>query len=192
MTRDAKTNGPRRRRGRPFPLRCLQCLKEEIYPATVPYAADIRHDGQLYHIEVPKLRVPQCRACGALVFNYSADDQVLNALRSHLRLLTPQQIKEGRKKLGLQGKELAQRLGVAKETISRWETGMMIQSRAMDNFLRAYFAVPELRAVLLGPNQDASLGATAVVRRETRSAETHEKNTAEQKFGRKRRTIIVD
>ena len=78
------------------------------------------------------------------------------------RLLTPQQIREGREALGLQSKELAERLGVAKETLSRWETGMMIQSRAMDNLLRAYFAVPEVRAVLQGPNQDVALGTPAV------------------------------
>ena len=36
---------------------------------------------------------------------------------------------------------------------------MMIQSRAMDNFLRVYFAVPEARAVLRGPEQDPNLGA---------------------------------
>ncbi len=34
------------------------------------------------------------------------------------------------------GQELAERLGVAPETISRWVNGALIQSRAMDNFLR--------------------------------------------------------
>ena len=38
--------------------------------------------------------------------------------------------------------------------------GALIQSRAMDNFLRLYFAVPEARAVLKGKAQDPHLGAS--------------------------------
>ena len=44
--------------------------------------------------------------------------------------------------------QLAERLGVAAETISRWENGALIQSRSMDNLLRVYFAIPEVRNVL--------------------------------------------
>ena len=158
MTPDGTTNKTRKRHGRPFPWRCFNCLKEEVYPATIPYAADIKHDGRMHHIEIPKLTIPKCRACGEVVFSNSADDQIVQALRAHLNLLTPQQIRERRKALGLKAKELAERLGVAKETLSRWETGMMIQSRAMDNLLRGYFAVPELRAVLGGQDQDVTSG----------------------------------
>ena len=68
------------------------------------------------------------------------------------------QIKEGRKALGLLQQELAERLGVAEATISRWETGTLIQSRAMDNLLRAYFALPQLRAALRGAEQDPAFG----------------------------------
>jgi len=44
--------------------------------------------------------------------------------------------------------ELADQLGIAKETISRWETGGMIQSRAMDNLLRLFFESEEVRRLL--------------------------------------------
>ncbi len=44
--------------------------------------------------------------------------------------------------------ELAEQLGVAKETICRWETGAMIQSRAMDNLLRLFFESEEVRRLL--------------------------------------------
>ncbi len=40
--------------------------------------------------------------------------------------------------------------------------GALIQPRAMDNLLRVYFAVPEARAVLRGPEQDPELGTTVV------------------------------
>ena len=162
MTPDSTTNESRKRHGRPFPWRCFNCLKEEVYPATTPYAADVKHDGRLHHIEIPELTIPKCRACGEVVFNYDADDQIMAALRSHLNLLTPEQIKAGRKALGLKSKELARRLGVADATVSRWEKKMMIQSRAMDNLLRAYFAVPEVRAFLGGSNKKGAPDGPAV------------------------------
>jgi putative zinc finger/helix-turn-helix YgiT family protein len=130
---------------------------------TIPYSIDVKHDGQLYHLEIPALRISKCRACGELVFSNSVDDQISDALRSHLRLLTPEQIRCGREALGLQSKELAERLGVAAETISRWERSGLIQSRAMDNLLRIYFAIPEARRVLQGELQDPTLGTTPVM-----------------------------
>ncbi len=162
MTHDPTTNGSRKERNRPFPWRCLSCLKEEVYPQTIHHTAEVKHEGRLHRIDVPDLTIPKCRACGALVFDYDADDRVLQALRSQLKLLTPEEIKAGRKALGLKSKELAKRLGVADATVSRWEKKRLIQSRAMDNFLRVYFAVPEVRNVLRGEEQDAALGTTAI------------------------------
>jgi putative zinc finger/helix-turn-helix YgiT family protein len=158
MMPDTSTSTPRKKRDRPFPWPCGNCLEEKVYPETMPYAIDVKHDGQLYHLEIPALSIPKCRACGELVFSNSVDDQIIQALRERVGLLTPEQIRRGREALGLKGKELAERLGVAAETISRWERGGMIQSRAMDNFLRVFFDVPEARAVLRGAEQDPNLG----------------------------------
>ena len=124
------------------------------------YAIDVKHDGQSHHLEFPALTIPKCKACGELAFSNSVDDQILQALRTHLRLLAPEQIRSMRESLGLKSKELAEKLGVAAETICRWERGGVIQSRAMDNLLRIYFAVPKVREVLRGADQDPSLGST--------------------------------
>jgi transcriptional regulator with XRE-family HTH domain len=77
-------------------------------------------------------------------------------------LLTPAQIRKGIEHLGLKQQEFAERLGVAPETISRWVNGALIQSRAMDNLLRVYFAIPEVRAVLRGAEQDPNLGTNGI------------------------------
>ncbi len=58
----------------------------------------------------------------------------------------------------LNQQQLAERLGVAPETISRWLNGALIQSRAMDNLLRVYFAFPQVQAALCGASQDPELG----------------------------------
>ena len=47
--------------------------------------------------------------------------------------------------------ELADLLGIAPETISRWENGAVIQSRAMDNLVRLFFSVPEVERALRNP-----------------------------------------
>src|SRR5262249_23933124 len=61
---------------------------------TMPYAIDVKHDAQLYHLEIPALYIPRCRACGELIFSNSVDDQILQALRAHLRLRTSEQSRE--------------------------------------------------------------------------------------------------
>jgi putative zinc finger/helix-turn-helix YgiT family protein len=145
-------------RSRPFPWKCPNCREAAVYPERMLFRTEAKHDGRTYPLEIPDLEVPRCRECGEKVISHAVDDAVVQALRDHLHLLTPQQIRERREALGLTGTKLAERLGVAQETISRWETGALIQSRAMDNLLRIYFAIPEVRAALRGPDQDPKLG----------------------------------
>jgi putative zinc finger/helix-turn-helix YgiT family protein len=149
----------RERGDRPFPWRCPNCRQREVVPQTVPYTIDVKHDGLIHTIHLPGLTVPKCRSCGHLLFDDQADEQISAALRQHLRLLSPEQIRGNRKALALSQRELAERLGIAEETISRWETGALIQSRAMDNLLRIYFANADVRAALVGSGQDPSFGA---------------------------------
>lgn len=151
MTMEART-GPR-----PFPWYCPKCRNREVRPALISYRCEMAHDGQLHSVEVPQLTVPRCGHCGELVFNDDAEAQIRRALRKQLRLLTPEEIRTARMGLGLSEKELADRLGVAEVAISRWETESQIQSRAMDNLLRVFFASPEARSALLGTNQDPHL-----------------------------------
>ena len=109
--------------GKPFPWRCPECGKKEVRPATVRHTSQIKHDGRLYAVEIPRLRVPQCGACGELVFDNDADEQIARALREQLGLLSGDQIRNNREDLGLSQRVLAEHLGVAAETISRWENG---------------------------------------------------------------------
>ncbi len=100
-----KASKPRKERDRPFPWTCGNCLKDEVYPETMPYTIDVNHDGQLHHLEIPALRIPKCRACGELVFSNSVDDQIFQALHAHLRLLASEPIQNGQETLDLKSKE---------------------------------------------------------------------------------------
>ena len=146
-------------KNKPFPWRCLECGKKEVWPAVVSHTSEIRHDGRLYTLKVPKLHVPRCKACGELIFENDADEQIASALREQLGLLSPEEIRGNRDKLGLSQRELAEHLGVAVETISRWENGVLILSRAMDRYLRLYFTVPAARSALISSSAIPSTGA---------------------------------
>jgi putative zinc finger/helix-turn-helix YgiT family protein len=146
------------KKSRPFPWHCYNCRQQEVVRTTIPYSTEVNHDGSLHTVTVPQLAVPRCRACGELVFDNIADEQITTALRSQLHLLTPDDLRNGRDRIGFTRSALANRLGVSEKTIADWEDGLTIQSRAMDNFLRVYFALPEVRAVLTGNEQNPTLG----------------------------------
>ena len=134
--------------GKPFPWICPECGRREVQPASISYATEIKHDARLHRLEIPDLMVPRCGACGELVFDNRADQRVARESRRVLGLLSAEQIRSNREKLGQSQEQLAEQLGVAAETIIRWETGALTPTRAMDRYLRVYFGVPAVRSVL--------------------------------------------
>jgi putative zinc finger/helix-turn-helix YgiT family protein len=108
----------------------------------------VKHDGRPYEVRIPDLEIPTCRNCGEQVFTGGEDDRITAALRKQIDLLMPAEIQRRRKERELSQEKLAEQLGVAKETISRWESGAVIQSRAMDNLLRLFFESNEARDLL--------------------------------------------
>ena len=115
----------------------------------ISYDAEVRHDGRLYTFTIPDLEIPVCQACGNKVFTEKVDDQISAALRSDLDLLTPEEMSEALGRISMTQKEAAERLGIAEATLSRWLNHAQIQSRAMDNLLRVFFAFPQVRTALI-------------------------------------------
>ena len=148
---------------RPFPWRCRHCGKREVTLAKTNYAAEVRHDGRLHTFTIPDLELPVCQSCGERVFTDQVDVQVNDALRAHLNLLTPAQIRDAIKRVGMTQKDLAKCLGIAEATLSRWVSEVQIQSRSMDNLLRVFFGFPEVRVALSGGSQVPQLGLSDVV-----------------------------
>ena len=68
------------------PWVCPVCRKKEVRQATIPYHAERLYSGQLIAVDIPNLEVPKCDNCGELVFNYRADEQILEAVRSQAHL----------------------------------------------------------------------------------------------------------
>ena len=129
---------------------------------TLRYDAQVQHDGRLYTFPIPKLAIPVCQACGEKVFTEKVDDEINAALRGHLHLLTPEELRTALARVQMTQKEAAERLGIAEATLSRWLNETQIQSRAMDNLLRVFFAFPQVRTALSGAAQDPQLGAADI------------------------------
>ncbi|HLW63881.1 MAG TPA: helix-turn-helix domain-containing protein [Gemmataceae bacterium] len=115
---------------------------------SMPFEGEVRHDGRLYSFAIPKLAIPVCRNCGQKVFTEKVEEQIQAALRAHLHLLTPEEIRFELEQLEMTQKDAADQIGIAEETLSRWLNGVQIQSRAMDNLLRLFFTSQEVRASL--------------------------------------------
>jgi len=133
---------------RPFPWKCGRCRQREVYPIEEEYTTEIVHDGRSYTVTLPSLRRFRCRNCGEVDLDEAADEQILRAFRRQVGLLTPEEIRQNRKKLGLTQEELAERLSVAEATLSRWENGWQIQQRSLDKLMRLFFELPEARQFL--------------------------------------------
>lgn len=144
--------------GKPFPWRCLKCRKKAVWPVTIAYTTKIKVEGQVHSVQTPNLVVPRCQECGELHFDNHAAEQTSKAVRAQLHLLLPEQIRANRLALGLNLEELASRLGVAAEPLADWEQGLVHQPRAVDNLLRAFFALADVRSALSGSGRDPEFG----------------------------------
>lgn len=98
------------------------------------------------------LKVYSCPVCGESFYDKNTRKWLEKELTDSRRLidglLTSEEIKRIRHKLGLTQVRLAEILGVGKKNFARYETGRATQSRLMDKVLRSLDKIPELIEVL--------------------------------------------
>ncbi|HUY34391.1 MAG TPA: hypothetical protein VMV69_16715 [Pirellulales bacterium] len=70
-------------------------------PTLIDYQAAMKYEGREYDFEVPSLEVLQCGDCGEQLFDVDAGATISAAFRAKLGLLQLDQIRAGRKALGL-------------------------------------------------------------------------------------------
>ena len=131
-----------------FLRKCGNCREKQLRLLTVPYRTTRHHDGQDYELSLPDVVLLACSACGNRIVPMDSEERLMVALRQAAVLLTPEEIRDNRVRVGLSQEKLASELGVSADTLSRWEAGLLIQSRALDNYLRAFFSLPTLRSFL--------------------------------------------
>jgi putative zinc finger/helix-turn-helix YgiT family protein len=96
--------------------------------------------GGLPHVELHGVHVTRCAGCdteGIVIPRIGQLHRVLaDAFVTQRRMLAPVEIRFLRKHIGLSGAEFAQRMGVSRETVSRWETGAKTMGAVADRLLR--------------------------------------------------------
>lgn len=89
----------------------------------------------------------RCESCGEEVYRPGMMDAVLRRATARIRkedgLLTPEQVREVRRKYGLTQPDFERLLGVGTNTIVRWERGTVPQNAAADSLLRLLDEFPE-------------------------------------------------
>lgn len=113
-------------------------MKKRTGRLTVPINGEI--------ISVPEIAHLKCPRCGEVILRLRDAQQLedgANAIyRERHGLLSADEIREIRERLGLTQAALASLLRLGANTISRWESGRIVQSASMDVFLRLIRDLP--------------------------------------------------
>jgi putative zinc finger/helix-turn-helix YgiT family protein len=89
---------------------------------------------------VPVLACPEC---GEVLYGPEAAKVRHQAICRTLGLLSPAEIKALRERLGPDQEDFARLTGIGVATLSRWERGRLLQTRALDRYLRLLDALPQ-------------------------------------------------
>ena len=130
---------------------CLACggaMREARGPVTELYR------GREYTVENVTRRV--CESCGECEIDADEADRLTHEIGLMYRrdegLLSPGEIRSIRERLMLKQKDFESLLGVSTPTVSRWETGAMLQSKTADRLMRVLAAHPEIAHELVDPS----------------------------------------
>lgn len=128
-----------------YPIRCIECGKNEVYPRRITFIINKNHDGVLHELSMNDVPASLCTSCRSVSYTEETDNKINESLREKVGLLTPQQIEAGLTSLGISHNDLADRLwgadgnGIYGNEVSMWIAGMVIQSKVMDNKIREIF-----------------------------------------------------
>lgn len=117
---------------------------------TAPVSIDLRGET----VTVPGIDHERCAQCGETILSLDAADHVQREAVARMRaargLLTPDEIRDLRRSLGVAQAALERLLGVGPKTVVRWEKGTVFQSATADRLMRLLIAKPELVSLLAG------------------------------------------
>jgi putative zinc finger/helix-turn-helix YgiT family protein len=103
--------------------------------------------GGLPHVELHGIEVSRCTSCGNEAIAIPRVAQLHRVLAARIvrqhRMLAPVEIRFLRKHMGMSSTNFAQRMGVARETVSRWETGASPIGAVADRLVRLLVAAHE-------------------------------------------------
>jgi len=93
-------------------------------------------DGKPLTLSVPSLTWRHCKSCGEDFLDDRASEAIKTAHRTALKLLSADEIRSLRQRLGKTQAQMGELLGIGEKTYCRWESGTHFQSEAFDRYLR--------------------------------------------------------
>lgn len=130
-----------------------------------------------------------CNECGEAI----VDDATLKSSGKKLKdfkrvvdqLLTGEQIKAIRLKLGLTQEQMADIVGGGRKSLARYESGQVCQSKGMDNLLRILDAFPETLKVIQNKGKSFAASEKVLYMNEFRNKKVYQIGEASVYFGTK-------
>src|SRR5262249_28623596 len=108
----------------------------QLISRTITDTFEYQCDEGMVQVTADGVPISECTACGETYFGPEAGRIRHNAICRALKLLTPDQIKSIRERFQMTQRDFEKHTGIGEATVSRWERGRLLQSRAHDNFLR--------------------------------------------------------
>jgi HTH-type transcriptional regulator/antitoxin MqsA len=130
-----------------YPKTCAEC-GGAVSISGVPVSVEVR--GQT--IAVPDLEHGLCQKCGEVYLDLQGirylQQEAIRRSKQAKGLLTPDEIRDLRRSLGLSQAAFEHLLGTGPKTVVRWERGTVFQSATADRLMRLLRARPELVHIL--------------------------------------------
>jgi putative zinc finger/helix-turn-helix YgiT family protein len=115
---------------------CPVCYEAELVDRSGDYRIKVKDGKSVKEITVKSIHWRECQKCGEVFFD-DVTAQVIEAERyKALGLLTPVELRTIRQELGLTQSGMAEFLKVGSKSYCRWENGLLMQSKSMDNLIR--------------------------------------------------------
>lgn len=134
-------------------------------------------------VTIPDYITYVCPECGEAIVDTNTLKKSGKILKDFQRevdgLLTGQQIKAIRTKLGLTQKQLADIVGGGAKSLARYESGQVCQSKGMDNLLRILDAYPHTLQVIQKRDRTEKFSATVLYLGDKKEHSPYETGEAE-------------
>lgn len=147
---------------KPFPWTCRTCREAAVRPASVLYQTDVEFDGRCYRVELPDLGVLRCESCGAMVLDDEANRKVTEAIARKRGCSLPTRYGKGARRWASPRSSLPPDFRLPKRRSPAGRRGGQVQQRALDQYLRTYFRVPEARRFVDVMSDNYSSPATTI------------------------------
>jgi putative zinc finger/helix-turn-helix YgiT family protein len=123
--------------------KCPACGHSSLVLRHVDETFEYGADNETVLVRVRRVPVEVCKNCGESYSGPEAAAVRHRAICKALGLLTPEQIRSIREGLGLTQARFAALTGIGEATVSRWERGRLVQSKALDRYLRLLASHPD-------------------------------------------------